>query len=332
MMRRRDVFTFILIVLQWSLLITYWHQIHFRPALQMDHRNVERKAQADGVQLHDACVNSIEPGAVGRNHTHGHHPTWPNLLPTIYVITPTYSRPVQKAELTRLANTLLHVPNLHWIVVEDSPRKTLLVSRFLQGKGLNYTHLSVETVQPVKPLRGNKGARLPRGMAQRNHGLHWLRDTFGHNPSHHRGVVYFADDDNTYSLELFEEMRSTWKVSVWPVAFVGGLRYESPKINMMGKVYGWQTKFAPDRPFATDMAGFAVNLQLILRKPRVYFKLKGVKGGHLESNLLKDLITLNELEPKAANCTKVLVWHTRTESPGLQNERIKGFTDLGVEV
>ena len=41
-------------------------------------------------------------------------------VPTIYVVTPTYARPVQKAELTRLSNTLLHVPSLHWIVVEDS--------------------------------------------------------------------------------------------------------------------------------------------------------------------------------------------------------------------
>ena len=41
-------------------------------------------------------------------------------LPTIYVVTPTYARPVQKADLTRLANTLLHVPALHWIVVEDA--------------------------------------------------------------------------------------------------------------------------------------------------------------------------------------------------------------------
>ena len=44
----------------------------------------------------------------------------------IYVITPTYSRPVQKAELTRLATVFVMVPNLHWIVVEDSSQKTNL--------------------------------------------------------------------------------------------------------------------------------------------------------------------------------------------------------------
>ena len=44
----------------------------------------------------------------------------------IYVITPTYTRPVQKAELTRLATVFVMVPNLHWIVVEDARHKTNL--------------------------------------------------------------------------------------------------------------------------------------------------------------------------------------------------------------
>ena len=100
-------------------------------------------------------------------------------------------------------------------------------------------------------------------------------------------------------------MRSTRKVSVWPVAFVGGLRYESPKVNAAGKVYGWKTVFDPHRPFAIDMAGFAINLRLVLFKPQAYFKLRGVKGGYQESSLLRELVTLNDLEPKAANCTKV---------------------------
>ncbi|OCT98714.1 hypothetical protein XELAEV_18010945mg [Xenopus laevis] len=42
------------------------------------------------------------------------------VLPMIYAITPTYSRPVQKGELTRLANTFCLVPRLHSILVEDS--------------------------------------------------------------------------------------------------------------------------------------------------------------------------------------------------------------------
>lgn len=92
---------------------------------------------------------------------------------------------------------------------------------------------------------------------------------------------------------------------MWPVAFVGGLRYEAPRVNAAGKVVGWKTVFDPHRPFAIDMAGFAVNLRLILQRSQAYFKLRGVKGGYQESSLLRELVTLNDLEPKAANCTKV---------------------------
>ncbi|KAI2657848.1 Galactosylgalactosylxylosylprotein 3-beta-glucuronosyltransferase 2 [Labeo rohita] len=117
-------------------------------------------------------------------------------LPVIYAITPTYSRAVQKAELTRLANTFRQVPQFHWIVVEDSNSHTELVSRFLARSGLRYTHLNVFTP------RRFKRTGMPRATEQRNLALGWLR---GHRSSKDTGVVFFADDDNTYSLELFEE-------------------------------------------------------------------------------------------------------------------------------
>ncbi|CAM4726628.1 unnamed protein product [Leuciscus chuanchicus] len=117
-------------------------------------------------------------------------------LPVIYAITPTYSRAVQKAELTRLANTFRQVPQFHWVVVEDSNSHTELVSRFLARSGLRYTHLNVFTP------RRFKRTGMPRATEQRNLALGWLR---GHRASKDKGVVFFADDDNTYSLELFEE-------------------------------------------------------------------------------------------------------------------------------
>lgn len=117
--------------------------------------------------------------------------------PVIYAITPTYSRAVQKAELTRLANTFRQVPQFHWIVVEDSNSHTELVSRFLARSGLRYTHLNVFTPRRFK----RKG--MPRATEQRNAALGWLR---GQRTSKDKGVVFFADDDNTYSLELFEEV------------------------------------------------------------------------------------------------------------------------------
>ncbi|OXB54150.1 hypothetical protein ASZ78_002662, partial [Callipepla squamata] len=120
-------------------------------------------------------------------------------LPTIYAITPTYSRPVQKAELTRLANTLRQVARLHWILVEDAATRSELVSRFVAGAGLPCTHLHVPTP------RRYKRPGLPRATEQRNAGLAWLRQRHQHLPAPQPGVLFFADDDNTYSLELFHE-------------------------------------------------------------------------------------------------------------------------------
>ena len=52
-------------------------------------------------------------------------------LPMVYVITPTYARAAQMADLTRLSQALQGVPNVTWILVEDSRRKTQKVERLL---------------------------------------------------------------------------------------------------------------------------------------------------------------------------------------------------------
>lgn len=130
--------------------------------------------------------------------------SWDPRLPVIFAITPTYRRFLQKAELTRTAQTLKHVKNLHWIVVEDSHERTNLVKRFLSNSGLNYTHLNTRT--PVEMRRGRNKPRWTksRGVEQRNTGIEWLRENI--NPNLTKGVVYFADDDNTYDIRLFEEV------------------------------------------------------------------------------------------------------------------------------
>ncbi|XP_039202645.1 galactosylgalactosylxylosylprotein 3-beta-glucuronosyltransferase 2 isoform X2 [Crotalus tigris] len=250
-------------------------------------------------------------------------------LPLIYAITPTYSRPVQKAELTRLANTFRQVAHLHWILVEDSAIGTELVSRFAAGLdrrgGPPCTHLHVLT-----PRRYKRPGQ-PRATEQRNAGLAWIRQRHQHLPAPQPGVLFFADDDNTYSLELFEEMRTTRKVSVWPVGLVGGRRYERPIVEK-GKVVGWYTGWRAGRPFAIDMAGFAVSLQVILSNPKAVFRRHGTQPGMQESDFLRQITTMEELEPKASNCTKVLVWHTRTEKVNLANEPKYHLDNIRIEV
>ena len=136
---------------------------------------------------------------------------------TVFAITPTYARPVQKAELTRLANVFLMVPNLHWILVEDSDSKTRLVTEFLENSGIKYTHLNVATPEKMKLKPKDPHWSKPRGVYQRNLALSWLRENFQVGEP---GVVYFADDDNSYTTQLFDEITRTQKVSVFPVGLV----------------------------------------------------------------------------------------------------------------
>ena len=240
--------------------------------------------------------------------------------PTIYVITPTYTRPVQKAELTRLKNVFLMVPSLHWVVVEDSPSPTRLVTNFLQTSGLLYTHLNVETPANMKKQSEDPRWSKSRGVQQRNLAIMWLRDSMERGA---RGVVYFADDDNTYTLELFEAIRGTKVVSVMAVGLVGGVMVERPKVEG-GKVTAWSVGWGRKRAYATDMAGFAVSLARLLARPSALFPTE-CKRGHLESMFLSHLVQgLEELEPRGDG--QVLVWHTRAEEVSLaREERFHGW-------
>lgn len=68
-------------------------------------------------------------------------------LPPLYVITPTYTRGSQKPDLTRLAQTLMLVPRIHWFVVEDAAGASDWVKGLLRRSGIKYTHLYIKTPQ-----------------------------------------------------------------------------------------------------------------------------------------------------------------------------------------
>ena len=72
------------------------------------------------------------------------------LKPIIYVITPTYGRPTQAPDLTRLAQTLLLAEQIHWIVVEDAKEKSGFVTELLNRTGLSATHLNVSSNKKAK--------------------------------------------------------------------------------------------------------------------------------------------------------------------------------------
>ncbi|PKI51687.1 hypothetical protein CRG98_027927, partial [Punica granatum] len=110
----------------------------------------------------------------------------------LIVITPTYNRALQAYFLNRVGQVLRLVkPPLLWIVVEMNAA-SMETAEILRKSGVMYRHLV---------CKNNMTSVKDRGVHQRNTALEHIE--------FHRldGIVYFADDDNIYSVELFEDLR-----------------------------------------------------------------------------------------------------------------------------
>ena len=126
------------------------------------------------------------------------------------------------------------------------------------------------------------------------------------------GIVYFCDDDNAYDVDLFTELPYTERVSVFGVGFAGKRVYERCSVDpATGLVQGFVSEI-PQRSFAIDMAGFCFSTYMLVKnQPRFSHKMKQY---HLEPLFLEQLANnANDLEPLAANCTRMLAWHVRTQ-------------------
>jgi len=110
----------------------------------------------------------------------------------LIIVTPTHNRPFQAYYLNRLGQTLKLVPPpLLWIVV-DMTSQSVETADILRKTGVMYRHLVCN--ENITDVRN-------RNTQQRNVAL-------AHIEKHHlNGIVYFADDSNVYSVELFTELR-----------------------------------------------------------------------------------------------------------------------------
>lgn len=80
------------------------------------------------------------------------------------------------------------------------------------------------------------------------------------------------------------------------------------------------------------MAGFAVSLDYLERSPNATMPYK---AGYEEDEFLKSIgLKMADIEPKARNCTDVLVWHTQTKKDKLStlqvDERIVDSEDTSL--
>lgn len=82
------------------------------------------------------------------------------------------------------------------------------------------------------------------------------------------------------------------------------------------KVVGWNTVWAPNRPFAIDMAGFAVSLEMILNSNATFAERCDPSQGPETCFIEQFGINLCDLEPFGVNSVpkEVLVWHTKTKN------------------
>ncbi|XP_052851648.1 galactosylgalactosylxylosylprotein 3-beta-glucuronosyltransferase S isoform X1 [Drosophila gunungcola] len=231
-------------------------------------------------------------------------------LPVIYFVTPTYPRREQIPELTRLAHTLLHVPRLHWLVADDQEKCNGYMDTLLNRFGIPYTHM----VSPM-PSKFRNEKPAPRGVANRRAALQWLRQ---HNLTN--GILYFGDDDNTYDLRLFTEIRKTQRVSMFPVGLIADYGVSGPVVRK-GKVVAFLDSWVAGRRWPVDMAGFAVSLEYMAQYPYVNMPYK---PGYEEDLFLRSIgLKMDQIEPRGNNCTEILVWHTQTKSKKLGMVRLE---------
>ena len=195
---------------------------------------------------------------------------------------------------------------VHWIVIEDSKNKTHFVSQLLSRMPFPYTHLAVGTSQEEIQLR-------VRGCSQRNAALKWIESNVFDD-----GVIYFADDDNTYDVRIFEEVFKTQKVGILPVGNFKRFGISTPIIKD-GKVIGLLDPGKLHRLWKIDMASLALNINFWRERGTPYFQPRGAVM--IETDFLQDLnLTLHDIEPLAENCTVLLAWHTQTINAKLEPE------------
>lgn len=237
----------------------------------------------------------------------------------LIVVTPTYNRALQAYYLNRLGQLLRLVPPpLLWIVVEMNAA-SLETADIVRKTGVMYRHLVTK-----KNLTDIKD----RGVHQRNTALEHIE--------RHKldGIVYFADDDNIYSLELFESLRAISRFGTWPVAMLAQSKnkaiMEGPVCNG-SRVIGWHTneKSKRLRRFHVDMSGFAFN-SAILWDPKRWKRptsdpirqLDTVKEGFQETTFIEQVVEdESQMEGIPPGCSRIMNWHLHLEARGVSYPR-----------
>ncbi|KAK8547414.1 hypothetical protein V6N13_098124 [Hibiscus sabdariffa] len=229
----------------------------------------------------------------------------------LIVVTPTHAGPLQAYYLNRLAYTLKLVPPpLLWLVVEMTSQSDEAAD-ILRKSSVMYRHLVCK-----KNLTDIKD----RSIHQRNVALSHIET--------HRldGIVYFANEDNVYSLDLFEQMRHIRRFGTWVVVKQTSDRskaiLEGPVCNGT-QVIGWHLNELSRRfrRFHAEMSGFAFN-STILWDPKRWHRptlepirqLDTAKDGFLASLFIERVVEdESQMEGLPQDCSRIMVWELSVE-------------------
>ncbi|XP_016446774.2 putative beta-1,4-xylosyltransferase IRX9H [Nicotiana tabacum] len=229
----------------------------------------------------------------------------------LIIVTPTEVRSFQPYNLNRLSHTLRLVPPpLLWIVVEMDFQSTE-TANILRRTRVMYRHLV---------CKKNSTIVKDKSVNLRNVALN-------HIETHHLdGIVYFADDSNIYSIDVFEQMRQISQFGTWVVA---RLSENNRKVILQGpicngsQVIGWHTDGTAKRfqRFYAEISGFAFN-STVLWDPKRWSRptlepirqLDIVKGGFQVSAFIEQVVEdESQMEGFPTHCSRIMVWQFNTE-------------------
>ncbi|CAD5219241.1 unnamed protein product [Bursaphelenchus xylophilus] len=230
----------------------------------------------------------------------------PSNTTKVILITATRDRPQRAADFNMLVQTIRHLENVFWIVVEGDAEKNLYMKQLLVRSKVPHVYLD------------RPDTELCNGWALHNEALDYIRRNDDLFPDD--SVVYFAGDEDSFDLRLFEEyVRNVKEIGVW-AAGSGYVSAESPMV-LHGKVIGWNVAWRPKRKFALTFHSFALKTGLI-KKSRAAFDMR-CAGKAPEDCFLRQLdINQSSIVPFGHEGTSknIFVYHRRVDNKGFFNE------------
>lgn len=232
----------------------------------------------------------------------------------LIIVTPTYALPFQAYYLNRLAHTLKQIPPpLLWLVVDMGSQSTETAGILRRNGGVMYRHLVCS-----KNLTDIKD----KSVHQRNEALSHIET--------HRldGIIYFADGDSIYSIDLFVQLRQIRRFGTWMVAKLmennSRALLEGPVCNGT-QVIGWHTNYEATKRFQrfhAEMSGFAFN-STILWDPKKWQRptlepirqLDAGNGGFQASAFIEQVVEdESQMECLPHDYSRIMVWHLHVGS------------------